>query len=244
LARRGRKGTEGGESPTDLGLNQSGSDSVEAVLGGVYLLLETEGSEVKVAELGIGGTVTGQVSDEPPIIEASGGAEDLGPEVGLRVANSGEPNGEWLRDVLGSEAGLGVELLEVDGVIRLPHGPLDEGGLSGAQADVARLDLVLARCERDAEVGNAATILNEALRALWRGGRCAAVVKLRVAILRIVTGLERVMELFLVRGVAYDVLVGQGVKPILLVRVGLGNCLDDLTTADEVKVGVRDDGEG
>jgi hypothetical protein len=102
------------------------------VLGGVYLLLETEGGEVKAAELGIGGTVTGQVGDEPPIVEASGGAEDLGPEVRLRIADSGEPQGEWLRDVLGSEAGLGVELCEVDGVGRLPHGPLDEGGLSWA----------------------------------------------------------------------------------------------------------------
>jgi hypothetical protein len=143
LARRSRKGTEGGESLSNLGLNQPTSDSVEAVLGSVYLLLETEGGEVKAAELGIGGTVTGQVCDKPPVVEASGGAEDLGPEVRLRVADSGEPHGEWLRNILGSEAGLGVELLEVDGVAHLSHGPLDEGGLSRAQADVARLDLVL-----------------------------------------------------------------------------------------------------
>jgi hypothetical protein len=77
------------------------------VLGGVYLLLETEGGEVKAAELGIGGAVTGQVSGEPPIVEASGGAEDLRPEIGLRVTDPGEPAGERLRDVLGSETGLG-----------------------------------------------------------------------------------------------------------------------------------------
>jgi hypothetical protein len=99
------------------------------------------------------------------------------------------------------------------------------------------LDLTLARCERDAEVGNAAAILDEALRALWRGGRRVAEVELRVAILR-------VMEFFLVRGVAYDVLVGQGVKPVLLVRVGSGDGLDDLAAVGKVEVGVRDDGEG
>jgi hypothetical protein len=214
------------------------------VLGGVYLLFETEGGEVKAAKLGIGGTIPGQVCDEPPIVEAPGGAEDLGPEVRLRVADSGEPQGERLRDVLGSEAGLGVELCEVDGVGRLPHGPLNEGGLSRTQADVARLNLVLAWCERDAEVGNAAAILNEALRALWHGGRCAAVVELRVAILRVIAGLERVMEFFLVRSVAYDVLVGQGVKPILLVRVGVGDGLDDFAAVDKVEVGARDNGEG
>jgi hypothetical protein len=66
-------------------------------------------------------------------------------------------------------------------------------------------------------VGDAAAILDETLRALWRRGRCAAEVELRVAILHVIAGLERVMEFFLVRGVAYDVLVGQGVKPVLLV---------------------------
>jgi hypothetical protein len=66
-------------------------------------------------------------------------------------------------------------------------------------------------------VREAAAILNEALRALWRRGWRAAEVELRVTILRVIAGLERVMELLFVRGVAYDVLVGQGVKPVLLV---------------------------
>jgi hypothetical protein len=51
------------------------------VLGGVYLLFETEGGEVEAAKLGIGGAIPGQVCDEPPVVEASGGAEDLGPVV-------------------------------------------------------------------------------------------------------------------------------------------------------------------
>jgi hypothetical protein len=93
-------------------------------------------------------------------------------------------------------------------------------------------------------VRETAAILNEALRALWRGGRCAAEVELRVAILCVVAGLERVMEFFLVRGVAYDVLVGQGVKPVLLVRVGTGDGLDDLSAMVKVEVGTRDDGGG
>jgi hypothetical protein len=187
------------------------------VLGGVYLLLETEGGEMEAAKLGIGGAIPGQICDEPPVVEASGGAEDLGPVIRLRVADSGEPQGERLCDLLGRETGLGVELSEVDGVVRLSHGPFDEGGLSWTQADVARLDLVLTGREWDAEVGNAAAILNEALWALRRRGRCSAVVELRVAILRVIAGLERVMEFFLVRGVAHDVLVAQGVKPVLLV---------------------------
>jgi hypothetical protein len=70
------------------------------------------------------------------------------------------------------------------------------------------------------------------------------VVELRVAILRVIAGLERVMKLFLVHGIAYNVLVGQGVKPILLVRVGVGNGLDDLAAVGKVEVGARDEREG
>jgi hypothetical protein len=94
------------------------------------------------------------------------------------------------------------------------------------------------------EVGNAAAILNEALWALWRGGRCAAEVELCVTILRVIAGFERVMKFFLVRSVACDVLVGQGVEPVLLVRVGLGDGLDDFTAVVKVEVGVRDNREG
>jgi hypothetical protein len=98
--------------------------------------------------------------------------------------------------------------------------------------------------ERDTEVREAAAILDEALRALWRRGRCAAEVELRVTILRVIAGLERVMKLLLVRSVAYDVLVGQGVEPVLLVRVGLGNRLDNLAAVGEIEVGAQDDREG
>jgi hypothetical protein len=110
--------------------------------------------------------------------------------------------------------------------------------------DEARLEVLLAWGKRDAEVREAAAIIDEALRALWRRGRCAAEVELRVAILRVIAGLERVIKLFLVRSVAYDVLVGQGVEPVLLVRVGLGDRLDDFAAAGEIEVGVRDEGKG
>jgi hypothetical protein len=86
----------------NLGLNQSqlGSDSVEVVLGRVNLLLETDRGKVKAVELGIGGTVTGQVGGEPPIIEATSSGEDLRPEIRLRVTDLGEPDGEWLGSVV------------------------------------------------------------------------------------------------------------------------------------------------
>jgi hypothetical protein len=206
------------------------------MLGGGDLLLEAEDGEVETTELSVVGAVAGHVGQEPPVIEGAGGGEDLGPESGVRAAGSEEPRGEWLRDVLGSQARLCVEVNEVDKVLIGSHGSLSGSGAAWGLTDEARLEVLLTWGERDAEVREAAAILNEALRALWRGGRCAAEVELRVTILCVVAGLERVMKLLLVRGVSYDVLVGQGVKPILLVRVGAGDGLDDLSAVVKVEI--------
>jgi hypothetical protein len=74
------------------------------MLGGGDFLLEAKDGEVEAAQLGVVGAVAGHVGQEPPVIEGAGSRENLGPEGGVRAAGSEEPRGEWLRDVLGSQA--------------------------------------------------------------------------------------------------------------------------------------------
>jgi hypothetical protein len=238
------EGAEVGKALVGLRTGEACLRGDELVVGGCAGVLNPAEGAVIVGEAVAVGAVARQVGDEAPIVGVAGSFEDVGEHLALGGKECGEPVAErdWL--TVGVVPPLYVELDEVDGVAQTSHGALDAGGVAGALSDESCLHIRLVPADRDAEVGDAAAVFDESVRALWALQVVNAALEVFETLLGLLASIDGGLNNLLESCRAIDAFFAEPMESRCLPKAVIGDGGDDGLGLVEGDGGVRDEGGG
>ena len=158
---------EGSETIPDIGPGKTEEAGAAADGDVILLLLELSQLALDMVELGVEVVIALDFHFEAPISGEAGLLHDVGEDRRVGGDAVDKPGWEGVRDRVGDERRLSIQLVEIDAVLGAAKGALDEAG-TGDTVNVTRLEADPVFF--DIEVGDSAHVFLEVggALALWR----------------------------------------------------------------------------